>query len=94
MFEKFIIGIGLSLLYSYMVFIREDEKSMLIGLMQGIGIFYYWTWFIWPFVFVFSLVYAIVSLVKDDRASLKPILVASISLFIILAGITGPLMSP
>lgn len=63
---------------------------MLIGLLQGIGIFYYWTWFIWSFVFVFSLVHAITSLVKDDKASMKPTLVASISLLIILAGLTAP----
>ena len=63
---------------------------MLIGLLQGIGIFYYWTWFIWPFVFIISLVYAISSLVKDDTASVKPAIVASISLLIILAGITAP----
>lgn len=63
---------------------------MLIGLMQGIAIFYYWTWFIWPFVFIFSLVYAISSLVKDDAASMKPIIVSSLSLLIILAGITAP----
>lgn len=63
---------------------------MLIGLMHTIAIFYYWTWFIWPFVFIFSLVYAIASLVKDDTASMKPILVASVSLLIILAGITWP----
>lgn len=63
---------------------------MLIGLMQDIAIFYYWTWFFWPFVFIFSLVYAVTSSVKDDAASMKPILVASISLLIILAGITGP----
>lgn len=63
---------------------------MLIGLMHNIAIFYYWTWFIWPFVFIFSLVYAITSLVKDDTASMKPILVASISLLIMMAGITSP----
>lgn len=66
---------------------------MLIGLMHSIAILYYWTWFIWPFIFIFSLVYAISSLVKDENASMQPILVASISLLIILAGITAPLMS-
>lgn len=66
---------------------------MLISLMQGIGTFYYWTWFIWPFVFVFSLVYAISSLVKDDKTSMKPAIVASISLLIILAGVTSPAFS-
>ncbi|PIC98864.1 hypothetical protein [Sporosarcina sp. P29] len=63
---------------------------MLISLMQGIGIFYYWTWFFWPFVFVFSLVYTISSLVKDEKTSMKPAIVASISLLIILAGVTSP----
>ena len=63
---------------------------MLISVMQVIGIFYYWTWFIWAFVFVFSLVYAISSSVKDDKASMKPTIVASVSLLIILAGITAP----
>ncbi|BAQ08771.1 hypothetical protein MKY41_14400 [Sporosarcina sp. FSL W7-1349] len=63
---------------------------MLIGLMQGLGILYYWTWMIWPFVFVFSLVHAITSLVKDERASMKPALAASVSLLMIVAGITAP----
>jgi hypothetical protein len=36
------------------------------------------------------MIYAISSLVKDDKASMKPALVASISLLIILAGITAP----
>lgn len=56
--------------------------------MQFLGIFYYWTWFIWPFVFVLTFVYAIASLVKDEKASMKPAIAASISLLIILAGIT------
>ena len=66
---------------------------MLIGLMQNIGIFYFWTWFIWPFVFVFSFIYAMTSLIKDETASIKPAIVASISLLIILAGITVPIFS-
>lgn len=66
---------------------------MLISLMQGIGIFYYWTWFIWPFVFVFSLVYTMSSLVKDEKTSMKPAIAASISLLIILAGVTSPTFS-
>ncbi|WP_332634965.1 hypothetical protein [Halalkalibacter flavus] len=63
---------------------------MLIGLMQVIGIFYYSTWFIWPFVFILSLVHAISSLVENDTASKKTAIVASVSLLIILAGITAP----
>lgn len=44
-------------------------------------------------MFVVSLVYAISSLVKDDKASMKPAVVASISLLIILAGVTSPALS-
>jgi uncharacterized membrane protein len=58
--------------------------------MQVIGIFYYSTWFIWPFVFILSLVHAISSLVENDTASKKTAIVASVSLLIILAGITAP----
>jgi hypothetical protein len=63
---------------------------MLIGVMKGIGIFYYWTWFVWPFIFVFSTVYAIASMVKDENASMMSCIVSSISLLIILAGVASP----
>lgn len=62
---------------------------MLIAIMRGIGIFYYWTWFIWPFVFIFSLVDAIASSVKGDDLSPKSSMWASASLLIILAGVTA-----
>lgn len=63
---------------------------MLIGLMKGIGVFYYWTWFIWPFVFVFSFSAGLVEIIKDKNATGKKFLIASISLLIILAGVTAP----
>lgn len=63
---------------------------MLIEVMQGIAIFYYWTWFIWPFIFIFSLIYAISSAVKDENTSLISCIVASISLLIILAAVISP----
>ena len=63
---------------------------MLIGLMKGIGIFYYWTWFIWPFVFVFSFSYGLAEIIKDANPSGKSIFIAAISLLIILAGIVAP----
>lgn len=64
---------------------------MLMGLMRVIGIFYYWTWFIWPFVFVFSLAHGISSIMKDNGRSDKTLLmVSAVSLLIILAGITAP----
>ena len=63
---------------------------MLIGLMKGIGIFYMWTWFIWPFIFVISLIHAISSAVKDENASTGSSIAAAISLLIILAGVVSP----
>lgn len=63
---------------------------MLIDLLKFVALFYYWTWFIWPFVFVFTLIYSISSLVKDEKTSMMPAFIASLSLLIILAGITAP----
>jgi hypothetical protein len=69
---------------------EQGGVKMLIGLMKGIGVFYYWTWFIWPFVFMFSFSYGFVEITKDKNASGKNILIAAISLLIILAGVISP----
>jgi len=58
-------------------------------LMKGVGIFYYWTWFLWPFIFVFSFIDAISEAVKDEDPSEKSTIIAAVSLLIILAGING-----
>ena len=63
---------------------------MLMGVMQGVSIFYYYTWFIWPFVFIFSLTNAISTAIKEEKPSISSIFSASISLLIILAGMVGP----
>jgi hypothetical protein len=68
----------------------QGGLKMLIGLMKGIGVFYYWTWFIWPFVLMFSFSYGLVEIIKDKNASGKNILIAAISLLIILAGVSSP----
>lgn len=62
---------------------------MLIGLMSRIGIFYYWTWYIWPFVFVFSFANGLAT-IKEEKAVKGSLMAAGVSLLIILAGITGP----
>lgn len=62
---------------------------MLIGLMQGIAILFYWTWFVWPFIFVFSLLHAISSL-NDKNGSIGSSFTAAVSLLIILAGVIAP----
>lgn len=60
---------------------------MLIEAIKYIGIFYFWTWIVWPFVFVFSLAFGIVDLIKDDKASLKPLFLAGLSLLIMLSAV-------
>lgn len=65
---------------------------MMFELIKGLGIVYYWTWFLWPFVFVSSLVDAISLKIKDKDESTyrRSIIIASISLLIILAGVVTP----
>ena len=63
---------------------------MLLGLMKGIAIVYYWTWFVWPFVFVFSLAAGIAEIVKDEKGSGKSLIISAVSLLIILAGLLSP----
>jgi hypothetical protein len=55
--------------------------------MQILYYIYSWTWFLWPFVFVFSLSWGIREWVKDDCCSAVPLLVAGVALNIIVAGI-------
>ncbi len=66
---------------------------MLIDLMRMIGLFYYCTWFIWPFVFMYSFINAISSTVKNGKLSLVSSTVAAISLLIILAGVVTPIFN-
>ena len=55
--------------FGYYIIIRQEEVNyMLMGVMQGVSIFYYYTWFIWPFVFIFSLI-AIVAFVIADMVT-------------------------
>jgi hypothetical protein len=43
---------------------EQGGVKMLIGLMKEIGVFYYWTWFIWPFVFMFLFLMVLLKLLK------------------------------
>lgn len=65
---------------------------MLLSLLQVLGNLYYWTWFIWPFIFMFSTFYGLSELIKNKEFSGKIILLSSISLLMILAGITAPFL--
>ena len=63
--------------------------TILIELLKGIGLFYYWTWFIWPFVLIFSLAFGIKELIKNENSSSKPLLLAALALLVILSGLTA-----
>lgn len=63
---------------------------MLMDVMKVIGVFYYWTWPIWPFVFVFSFAFGVADIIKDKNSSKINIIIAAISLLIILSGVTSP----
>ncbi|ARD47372.1 hypothetical protein SporoP37_03975 [Sporosarcina sp. P37] len=63
---------------------------MFISLMKLFSILYLWTWFVWPFIFVISIIYAIKALVKEEPVFMKPAIIASVALLIILAGISSP----
>lgn len=70
----------------------EEEFDMLLELIHGLGIFYLYTWFIWPFVFMFTFIYSINDLIKSKKPTIK-IIIASISLLLIICGIMAILMS-
>ncbi len=72
-------------------YINTMEDKMLIELMKVLWNFYIWTWFIWPFVFVFSFSHGLAQLIKDGSSSGNTfIIVAAISFLIILAGVVAP----
>jgi hypothetical protein len=64
---------------------------MAIKFLTQLAYFYYWTWYLWPFVFVFSFVKGLSLKIKDEESSAykKSLIMASLSLLVILAGITG-----
>lgn len=65
---------------------------MFLGLLKCITIFYYWTWFIWPFAFIGLTFHCIKIIVTKDYGLVKFALMDAISLLIILAGILGSII--
>jgi len=63
---------------------------MLIEVMRGLAIFYYWTWFVWPFALIFSFAKGLVDLSKGEPSYLGNLLWAAVSLLLILAGVVSP----
>lgn len=66
---------------------------MLFGVMKILALTYYWTWFLWPFVLVFSLGSMVTNWIKKESPPFYWFFLSGLSLLLILAGITAPLMS-
>lgn len=58
--------------------------------MEGIALFYYHTWLIWPFIFVFSFAYGLAEIIKGGNDSKMYLWISSISLLVILSAIIAP----
>lgn len=59
---------------------------MYITMLNTIGLIYFWTWFIWPFAFIYSLVNAFKNIISKESPTIN-IVISSISLLVIIAGI-------
>lgn len=66
---------------------------MLLQWIQNLAIFYYLTWFVWPFVFVLCFGYGIAGLVKGAKRPQIPLLAAAAALQIMLCGLLNPIFS-
>lgn len=67
---------------------------MLLNLIEYIAIFYYWTWFVWPFVLIFGFAFGLADIIKDEKDSGKGLIWAGIALLIILSAFLAPQLKP
>ena len=63
---------------------------MLIHVLYYIGVFAYYGWFLWPFLFVFCLAYGIADLVKGAQKPPIKLVLAGIWLLLILCSLWSP----
>ena len=57
---------------------------MLIQILYYIGVFSFYLWFVWPFLFVFCLAYGIADLVRGTKKPPIKLVLAGIWLLLIL----------
>ena len=63
---------------------------MLIHILYYIGVFSFYLWFVWPFLFVFFLAYGIADLVKGTGKPIVKLALAVIWLLLILCSLWAP----
>ena len=63
---------------------------MLIQILYYIGVFSFYLWFVWPFLFVFFLAYGIADLVKGTGKPIVKLALAGIWLLLILCSLWAP----
>ena len=63
---------------------------MLIQILYYIGVFSFYLWFVWPFLFVFCLGYDIADLVKVTKKPPIKLVLAGIWLLLILCSLWAP----
>ena len=63
---------------------------MLGEVMKILAYIYYFIWFVCPFAFVFGMAYGIKELIQNGKVYNKGLVVASMALLLILAGIVYP----
>ena len=64
--------------------------DLLGEVMKILAYVYYYTWFVWPFAFVFGFAHGINELIQTKKVYNKGLIVASIALLLILAGVVYP----
>ena len=66
--------------------------STLIQIAYYIGLYSYFIWFVWPFLFVFCLAYGIADLVKDTGKPPVKLVIAALALLVILCSVWMPIL--
>ena len=59
---------------------------MFLTIMKYFAYLYACTWFVWPFVFVYSFATGLCGVIKEDEEKRKSLLWAAIALLVITAG--------
>ena len=63
---------------------------MLGEVMKIFAYLYYFTWLVWPAAFVFGFAHGVRELIQNNKVCNKGLIIASIALLLILAGVVYP----